>query len=203
MTSDSVRDPSIASSAALGSRPGTAVLVTTGTDGELRVFDLSGHRDGARILDDVDANVEPEDVRGTAVSLLASGLLRRLSVPSWGPAEDDWQQLSARELEILGLVAEGRLNREIAQELFLSPNTIKSYIRSAYRKIGAQHRGQAIRWALRHPGVAPGTDPGGRPRLVPDQAMTASAPCSTSTTAGAPVRSGSAPSASPSPPTGT
>jgi DNA-binding NarL/FixJ family response regulator len=39
---------------------------------------------------------------------------------------------------------------EIAEELYLSPNTVKTYIRGAYRKIGATNRTQAASWAITH-----------------------------------------------------
>jgi DNA-binding NarL/FixJ family response regulator len=62
--------------------------------------------------------------------------------------------LSRRESGVLALIVQGRSNQEIASELFLSVNSVKTYIRSAYRKIGANHRAQAVVWALQH-GFAP------------------------------------------------
>ena len=62
--------------------------------------------------------------------------------------------LSRRESDVLALIAQGRSNQEIADECFLSINSVKTYIRSAYRKIGVSHRAQAVVWALRH-GFAP------------------------------------------------
>jgi DNA-binding NarL/FixJ family response regulator len=57
--------------------------------------------------------------------------------------------LSPRESSVLQLVVMGRSNQEIAQELYLSINSVKTYIRSTYRKIGVATRGQAILWAVR------------------------------------------------------
>jgi DNA-binding NarL/FixJ family response regulator len=57
--------------------------------------------------------------------------------------------LSPRESSILQLVVMGRGNQDIAQELYLSINSVKTYIRSTYRKIEATSRGQAILWAVR------------------------------------------------------
>ena len=57
--------------------------------------------------------------------------------------------LSPRESSVLQLVVMGRSNQEIAQELYLSINSVKTYIRSTYRKIGATSRSQAILWAVR------------------------------------------------------
>jgi NarL family two-component system response regulator LiaR len=55
--------------------------------------------------------------------------------------------LTAREIEVLSLVADGLSNDEIARRLYLSINSIKTYIRSAYRKIQVARRSQATAWA--------------------------------------------------------
>ncbi len=56
--------------------------------------------------------------------------------------------LTPREAEVLALIAHGLSNNEIAQRAHVSPNTVKSYIRSAYRRIGVERRTQAVLWAL-------------------------------------------------------
>ena len=53
------------------------------------------------------------------------------------PLLRDGRSLTARELEVLRLVAVGLSNNQIAAQLFLSINSVKTYIRQAYRKIGA------------------------------------------------------------------
>lgn len=58
--------------------------------------------------------------------------------------------LTPREHDVIGLVAAGLTNHEIAVALSLSLNSIKTYIRSAYRKIQARSRSQAVLWAVRH-----------------------------------------------------
>jgi two-component system, NarL family, response regulator LiaR len=58
--------------------------------------------------------------------------------------------LSPREAEVVALIARGPTTEEIAQRAYISLNTIKSYIRTAYRKIGVQRRTQAVHWALTH-----------------------------------------------------
>ncbi len=64
------------------------------------------------------------------------------------PGRDDG--LTDRESEILALITQGRSNAEIASLSYLSPNTVKSYIRSIYRKIGAGSRTQAVLWGVSH-----------------------------------------------------
>ncbi len=58
--------------------------------------------------------------------------------------------LSPREAEVLALIARGLSNQEICDRAHVSINSIKSYIRSAYRKIGVKSRTQAVLWALAH-----------------------------------------------------
>lgn len=70
----------------------------------------------------------------------------------------DWpgrhEGLTDREAEVLALITQGRSNAEIAAVTYLSPNTIKSYIRGLYRKIAVSSRTQAVLW-----GVANGFTP--------------------------------------------
>jgi DNA-binding NarL/FixJ family response regulator len=58
--------------------------------------------------------------------------------------------LTLRESQVLGLVAQGLRNQEIAAKEFLSINSVKTYIRTGYRKIGVTTRGQAVAWAIQH-----------------------------------------------------
>jgi DNA-binding NarL/FixJ family response regulator len=58
--------------------------------------------------------------------------------------------LTVRETEILRLLTLGLSNQEIADQCFLSINSVKSYIRSAYRRIDATSRSQAVVWCLQH-----------------------------------------------------
>ena len=58
--------------------------------------------------------------------------------------------LSKRETQVLAEIAAGRTNSEVAERLFLGINTVKTYIRTAYRKIGVETRSQAVIWALEH-----------------------------------------------------
>jgi len=64
----------------------------------------------------------------------------------------DWpgrgEGLTDRESEILALITQGKSNAEVAALTFLSPNTVKSYIRNVYRKIGVASRTQAVLWGV-------------------------------------------------------
>jgi len=58
--------------------------------------------------------------------------------------------LSEREAEMLTFITRGLSNEEIARRAYLSINTVKTYIRTAYRKIGVSNRAQAVAWGFRH-----------------------------------------------------
>ncbi|MCW2843214.1 MAG: regulatory protein LuxR [Nocardioides sp.] len=74
--------------------------------------------------------------------------------------------LSDREADVLALIAQGLSNREIARRCCLSINSIKTYIRTAYRKIGVSRRAEAVRWGIEQglepdpSPAAPARDPG-------------------------------------------
>ena len=65
-----------------------------------------------------------------------------------------WERvgLSRRDAQVLRLIGEGRPNQDIAAAIFVTVNTVKSYIRTACRKIGVTARAQAVRCALVHRG---------------------------------------------------
>ena len=58
--------------------------------------------------------------------------------------------LSERESEMLTFITRGLSNDEIARRAFLSINSVKTYIRTAYRKIGVQTRAQAVAWGYQN-----------------------------------------------------
>ena len=64
----------------------------------------------------------------------------------------DWpgrrEGLTDREAEILALITQGKSNAEVASLTYLSRNTIKSYIRTIYRKINVASRTQAVLWGV-------------------------------------------------------
>jgi DNA-binding NarL/FixJ family response regulator len=55
--------------------------------------------------------------------------------------------LSDREREVVSLIASGSTNREIAEELYLSPHTVKEYTSGLYRKLGVRNRAEAVKRA--------------------------------------------------------
>jgi DNA-binding CsgD family transcriptional regulator len=61
---------------------------------------------------------------------------------------------SIRPGAIQTYIAQGLTNMEIAQREFISINSVKTYIRAAYRKIGVHSRSQAVSWAIQN-GIDP------------------------------------------------
>jgi DNA-binding NarL/FixJ family response regulator len=66
--------------------------------------------------------------------------------------------MTRREAEVLGLLAQGMSNKEIAGVLWLSDRTVERHITSLYRKIGVERRSEATSFALRHGLVNSGKD---------------------------------------------
>lgn len=74
----------------------------------------------------------------------------KAATPTGGSWPGREEGLSYREGEVIALITQGLSNAEIASSMYLSPNSVKSYIRSAYRKIGVARRSQAVSWGMRH-----------------------------------------------------
>ena len=96
--------------------------------------------------------------RETAVALRAEPLLAELRVlggpgggaaMSRGPASRRDEPLTGREEEVLALVAEGRSNREIGKQLFISAKTVSVHVSNILAKLGAAGRTEAVALARR------------------------------------------------------
>jgi DNA-binding NarL/FixJ family response regulator len=90
-----------------------------------------------------------------ALERIDAGEPVRLHDAGHGPlVGGDWpgreEGLTARESEVLSLITQGYSNNDIVETTMLSINSIKSYIRSAYRKIGVTSRSRAILWGIDH-----------------------------------------------------
>lgn len=76
-------------------------------------------------------------------------VIKEVSVPASAPFVPDDQKrehlgITRRELEILELIARGMSNREIAEKLFVSENTVKTHSSRVFDKLGAKRRTQAV-----------------------------------------------------------
>jgi DNA-binding NarL/FixJ family response regulator len=77
-------------------------------------------------------------------------VLERVRRVASGSARDDLADLTAQERKILMLVADGKTNKEIASEVFLSDKTVKNYVSSILAKLNLQRRAQAAAFVARH-----------------------------------------------------
>jgi len=69
---------------------------------------------------------------------------------TFGHWPGDEHGLSPREAEVLALICQGLSNQQITERAFLSMNTVKSYVRTLYQKIGVESRTQAVLWGVDH-----------------------------------------------------
>lgn len=145
--------------------PGTQVVVLTTFADDESLFRALGAGARGYLTKDADGD---EIVR--AVHSVLSGdaglspsiqrrLLERLTEPEQeppAPAEAP-DGLTAREAEVLVLIADGLSNQEIARELHVSTATVKTHINNLFAKTGIKDRAQAVRYAYRKGLVRPPT----------------------------------------------
>ena len=81
---------------------------------------------------------------GFVLDAFAAGTAPDINRPSFDPELD---QLTAREREVLRLIARGYTYREVARELFISVKTVESHVSSVLRKLQLSTRHQLTRWA--------------------------------------------------------
>ncbi|UCD98387.1 MAG: response regulator transcription factor [Chloroflexota bacterium] len=81
---------------------------------------------------------------------IARKLLREISSPPPEPIQEDIDPLTERELEVLKMVATGKSNQEIADELVVSEGTIRAHVSNILGKLHLASRTQATLYALRH-----------------------------------------------------
>ncbi|QEK11929.1 response regulator transcription factor [Crassaminicella thermophila] len=79
---------------------------------------------------------------------LASALVKEYNKKESDTYKKD--KLTRREYEVLGLIAEGKNNREIAQDLFISEKTVKNHVSNIFKKIDVNDRTQAAIYAYKH-----------------------------------------------------
>lgn len=97
-----------------------------------------------RVLDD-QAAIDPAVQHHLVAALTAAA-----SAPAPPPSSQLPDGLTAREAEVLALIASGLSNGEIAQRLVVSEGTVKSHINHLFAKIHARDRAQAVAYAYQH-----------------------------------------------------
>jgi DNA-binding NarL/FixJ family response regulator len=140
------------------------VLMLTMLDGDQHVYAALKAGASGFLLKDIRRDELTSAIRTIALgeSLLAPAITRRLiesyvACPPPGAAvPPGLQELTPRELDVLGLLARGRSNAEIGRELFLSETTIKSHIGHILSKLSIRDRVQAVVLAYETGLVRPG-----------------------------------------------
>ena len=148
----------------------TKVLVLTTFDLDQYVFDALRAGASGFLLKDATAEELAAAVRVVAAgeSLLAPGVTRRVidafvrRTPASPRAPDHrLRSLTPRELEVLGLIARGLSNLDIAERLFVSEGTTKTHVSNVLAKLALRDRVQAVVFAYEAGVVVPGEQPPG------------------------------------------
>jgi DNA-binding CsgD family transcriptional regulator len=112
-----------------------------------RAFRALGDEDGAAL--EIDAAKKVFVQLGAAPDVRAAEQMAAPATTAAGPAADT-HGLSARELEVLRLVASGKTNKAIAGELFLSEKTVDRHVSNIFGKLNVPSRAAATAWAYQH-----------------------------------------------------
>lgn len=128
-------------------RPSILVL-TSATDAERVPAAISAGAAGF-VYKDIDPDALASAIRTVHAGqmLLAPIAMRGLMNGTTAPTAPS---LTPRESQVLGLIAKGQTNRQIARSLGVSEKTVKTHVTNLLRRIGAADRTQAALWAVRH-----------------------------------------------------
>jgi DNA-binding NarL/FixJ family response regulator len=127
-------------------RPGAGVLVYTGLSDPSALHAAASC--GARGF--VLKTIAPSDLMAAARAVAAGGLYVDPCVAELlAPRAARAALLSRREREVLDLLALGMTGQQVASELFLSPETVRTHVRNAMKKLGASTRVHAVAMAVR------------------------------------------------------
>ena len=157
-----------------GSPETKVVVLTAFGDGQTIHAAIRAGADGLLLKSD-----PPEEAVQGVRQVLAGKLVFPAAARRWldGSAlASTPDPLSERGAEVLALVAQGLSNRQVAERLHVSENTVKFHLQNVYQRLAVSNRTEASRWYLRHQDpAAPAGDPTARLRLlvVEDEALVA------------------------------
>ena len=139
-----------------------AIRRLRGCDPEARIVVLTSFSDRERILDALDAgaigyllkDAEPDElIRGVRAAAAGEAPLAPKAASAVLTARADQRpvaELTPREREVLGALARGKANKQIARELGISEKTVKAHLTRVFESIGVTDRTAAALWAQRH-----------------------------------------------------
>jgi two-component system, NarL family, response regulator DevR len=136
--------------------PGTRVIMLTSYPDEEAVMSAIIAGASGYLLKQIRARdlVAALETVGRGESLLDPGVtekvLERVRRMASGGLDDELSALTTQERKILMLVAEGKTNKEIAAEVFLSDKTVKNYVSSILSKLDLERRAQAAAFIAKH-----------------------------------------------------
>ncbi len=136
-------------------KPSTHVVMLTVSDGEENLFEAIKSGAIGYLLKNTETDTFFAMIEGATKDeapisrQLAGKILREFASKMTGDKKgDDHATMSDREKQVLGLVAEGLINRDIATRLGLSENTIKYHLKNILQKLHLRNRAQAVAYAM-------------------------------------------------------
>ncbi len=136
--------------------PTTAVLILTAYDNDQYIFALLEAGAAGYLLKSMRSRELIDAIRAVHAgeSVLHPAVARRVICKLVSPAPSHVEErvaesLSEREIEILKLAAKGINNKDIAEQLFLSPRTVQAHLGNIFNKLGVASRTEAVLYGLR------------------------------------------------------
>ncbi|TFH37614.1 MAG: response regulator transcription factor [Anaerolineales bacterium] len=141
--------------------PGSKLVILTVSDDEKDLADAIRAGANGYLLKSLDADEFLDLLKGLqrGEAAITRKMTTKLMAGMAHPVEDrpdPLLSLTPREIELLGLVQEGRSNLAIAQQLLISENTVKYHLKNIFQKLGVQNRTEAVAHAFRA-GLLPST----------------------------------------------
>jgi len=129
---------------------GPRVLVlTSATDAE-RVPNAIAAGAAGFVYKDIDPDALASAIRTVHAGQLLLSPVAMRGLMNGNGSSSSAPSLTPRESQVLGLIAKGQTNRQIARALGVSEKTVKTHVTNLLRRIGAADRTQAALWAVRH-----------------------------------------------------